>query len=119
MNQPWIAHDHPDRNFDAWMWLDDCEVCLEALRREAEQRPRLIFCLKTSADRVWVTAELLYETISRGDELETLCYVEDDWVREVLVVAGDLPSSVTWRSLTLIEETRAEVAASHGRGGRE
>ena len=111
MKQPWVAHEHPDRKFDAWMWLDDCDVCLEALKREAEERPRLVFCLKTSADRVWVTAELLYETMSRGEAVESLCYVEGDWVREVYVVRGSLPPSVTWRSLTLMEEAQAELTA--------
>lgn len=106
LEEPWIAHDAPDRPFDAWMWLDDCSVCLEALKREAADRPGLVLRLKTSADRVWVTAELLAETLSRGEELESLCYVEGDWVREVSVVGGSLPPGVTWRSLTLVEEAQ-------------
>ena len=66
LEEPWIAHEAPDRPFDTWMWLDDCAVCLDALKREAVDRPGLLFCLKTSADRVWVTAELLCETRERG-----------------------------------------------------
>ncbi|HET9078146.1 MAG TPA: hypothetical protein VFN68_14510 [Acidimicrobiales bacterium] len=108
---PWIAHDAPDRPFDACMWLDDCEVCIEALKREAAERPRLLFCLKTNADRVLVTAERLCEALSRGGTAESLCYVQDDWVREVYVVSGELPPSVQWQSLTLSEEIKAAVAS--------
>ncbi len=109
LEEPWIAHDAPDRAFDAWMWLDDCETCLRSLRREATERPRLLFCLKTSADRVWVTAERLYETLSKGEDVDTLCYVEDDWVREIFVVEGELPPSMSWHSLTVAEEFRAAL----------
>jgi hypothetical protein len=112
LKEPWIAHDAPNRRFDAWMWLDDCQVCLEALKREAEKRPRLVFCLKTSSDRIYVTAELLHETMAKGDPVESLCYVEDDWVRESFVVRGPLPPGVSWWSLTLIEEMRQEMEAS-------
>jgi hypothetical protein len=110
----WVAHESPERPFNAGMWLDDCDICLEALKREADERPRLVFCLKTSADRIWVTAELLYETLSRGEEFESLCYVEDDWVRESYVVSGSLPPSVRWKSLTLTEEIQAALGGGSG-----
>lgn len=108
LEEPWIAHESPGRPFDPWMWLCDCAVCLEALKREAADRPGLVLRLETNADRVWVTAELLYETLSRGETAESLCYVEDDWVREVSVVGGSLPPGVSWRSLTLVEESQGE-----------
>lgn len=101
----WIAHEAPERAFGYGMWLDDCPVCVEALEREAAERPRLLFCLKTNCDRVVVTADLLSETMSRGEAAESLCYVEDDWVREVFVVDGELPRSVRWWSQTAVEES--------------
>ena len=112
--EPWIAHEEPDRPFDVWMWLDDCEVCREALKREADEHPRLVFCLKTGMDRIWVTAEALHETCSQREEIESLCYVEGDWVREVCVVDGSLPPSVSWRSLILTREVRGEVPGRSG-----
>lgn len=102
--QPWIAHDAPDRPFDAWTWLDECAVCARALEREAKLRPRLVFCLKTSADRIHVTADYLHEVVSSGQDLESLCYVPDDWVREVFVVGDSLPARVRWQSLSWQEE---------------
>ncbi len=110
LEEPWIAHEAPDRPFDVWMWLDDCDVCIQALKREAAERPRLLFCLKTNADKVWVTAELLCETLARGEPVESLCYVQGDRVREVYVVGGALPPSVRWRSLTLVEQRQGESA---------
>ena len=107
--EPWVAHEAPDRPFDAWMWLDDCQACVKALAREASDRPRLVFCLKTSADRIHVTAEYLYETMSSGQSVDSLCYVAEDWVREVFVVNGSLPPTVQWRSLTLQEELESSL----------
>ena len=105
IDEPWLACESPDRPFDAWMWLCDCDICLRALQREAADRPRLTFCLKTYADRVYVTAERLCEAMSSGQAAESLCYVEDDWVREVFVVDRELPVGMDWWSLTLAEET--------------
>ena len=113
MNEPWLACQAPERRFDAWMWLDDCEVCLRSLQREAAKRPRLTFCLKTSADRVYVTAARLCEVLSNGQALETLCCVEDDWVCEVFVVRTELPSGMDQWSLTLAEKRSTKRQSSN------
>jgi hypothetical protein len=113
--EPWVAHEAPDRPFDAWMWLDDCKACTQALAREAIDRPRLVFCLKTSADRINVTAEYLHKTLATGESFDSLCYVDDDWVREVFVVNGSLPPTVDWQSLTLHEELEESGPISNGR----
>ena len=55
------------------MWLDDCEACAQALAREASDRPRLVLCRKTSADRIYVTTEYLHEALSSGESLDSLC----------------------------------------------
>ncbi len=105
--EPWVAHEDVARPFDRFTWLDDCGSCLVALKREAAERPRLLLCLKTACDRVCVTAEYLAEILESGHELEELCYVRDDWVREVFVVADDaLWPPARWWSLTLAEEER-------------
>lgn len=57
IQRPWLAHEHPERPFDTWTWLDDCPGCLVALKAEAAARPRRVLCLKTHADRILVTAE--------------------------------------------------------------
>jgi hypothetical protein len=125
---PWVAHEDVERPFDRWSWLDDCATCLVALKREAAARPRRVLCLKTSCDRVCVTAEYLAEVLEAGHEVEELCYVRDDWVREVFVVGDDaLWPPARWWSLTLAEEERASgrrvrlrrlrVRSSDGRAG--
>lgn len=102
---PWIAHEDIDRPFDGWTWIDDCPTCMLALKREAAQRPRLVLCLKTCGDRVYVTADLLNEVVSAEETFESLCYLADDWVREVFVVDdAALSSTMCWRSLTRDEE---------------
>jgi hypothetical protein len=104
--RPWLAHEHPERPFDTWTWLDDCPACLLALRAEAAALPRRVLCLKTHMDRILVTAEYLCETLVAGHPTEHLCYMPDDWVREVFVPArgGRLPPPARWWSLTLWEE---------------
>jgi hypothetical protein len=105
-DEPYLAHDQPDRPFDTMTWLCECGDCLAALRREAVARPRLGLCLKTNSDRVLVTAEYLAETLEAGRGAAYLCYVADDWVREVFVPVGisDLPPPFRWWSLTLHED---------------
>lgn len=112
--EPWVAHDDVERPFDRWTWLDDCASCLVALKREAAQRPRLVLCLKTSFDRVYVTAEYLAEVLQAGHDAEYLCYDPEDWVREIFVTGGGaLWPPARWRSLTLDEENLRV-----GKGGR-
>jgi hypothetical protein len=102
---PWVAHERPDQPFDRWTWIDDCDVCAQALEREAAVNPRRVACLKTSADRIYVTAELLHEVLARGDEFEALCYVADDYVREVFIVGDDaLTPPARWWSLCRHED---------------
>lgn len=103
--EPWVAHEDVNRPFDRWTWLDDCASCLVALKREAAEHPRRVLCLKTHCDRVCVTAEYMAEVLEAGHDLEELCYVRDDWVREVFVVADNaLWPPARWWSLTLAEE---------------
>ncbi|MGQ0804765.1 MAG: hypothetical protein ACT4PI_13000 [Actinomycetota bacterium] len=106
---PWLPHQHPERPFDTWTWLDDCPACLLALQAEAAVRPRRVLCLKTHMDRILVTAEYLSEVLTAGGVSEDLCYDPDDWVREVFVPArgGRLPPSARWWSLTLWEEQQS------------
>lgn len=117
--EPWLAHEDVDRPFDRWTWLDDCAVCLVALKREAAERPRLVLCLKTACDRVCVTAEYLAEVLQSGLEVEALFYVDDDWVRGVFVVADNaLWPPARWWSLTLAEEEQRAGRRSRLRSRR-
>jgi hypothetical protein len=109
--EPWMAGDHPGRPFDTGTWLDDCVECLIALEMEAAARPRTVVCLRTNCDRVLVTASYLAETLASGRTLESLCFVADDWVRDIFVpVNGWLPSGDRWWSLTKWEQEQRPFA---------
>ena len=117
--EPWVAHEDVNRPFDRWTWLDDCATCLVALKREAAERPRLVLCLKTSFDRVCVTAEYLAEVLQAGHDAEYLCYDPEDWVREIFVTGGGaLWPPARWRSLTLDEENLRAGKRSRARTRR-
>jgi hypothetical protein len=117
--EPWVAHEDVECPFDRWTWLDDCATCLVALKREAAERPRRALCLKTYCDRVCVTAEYLTEVLEAGHEVEELCYVADDRVREVFVVADNaLWPPARWWSLRLQEENLRADRRGRPRTGR-
>lgn len=102
--EPWTPHEHPERPFDEWTWLCDCRSCMVALVAEAAHRPRLVLCLKSSCDRVLVTAEYLAATMAGGGSAEDLLHVDGDWVREVFVpVDGRLAPPHRWWSFRLAE----------------
>jgi hypothetical protein len=99
---PWVAHNAPERPFDRCTWLCDCPTCLVALKREVTVRPRGVLCLKTRYDRIYVTAEYLCEVLSAGGDIEELCAVPNDVVREVFVTDDNaLWPPARWRSAAL------------------
>jgi hypothetical protein len=65
-----------------------------------------MLCLKTHMGRILVTGEYLCETLTAARPTEDLCYMPDDWAREVFVPArgGRLPPPARWWSLTRWEE---------------
>jgi hypothetical protein len=113
MSRTWPAHEHPDRPFDEWTWLDNCPRCRGALAREARTRPRLVLCIQTTTDRIYVTAEYLSDVLDAGGDVTALCWSPDDAVRGVFVVPDDrLWPPARWRSLRCEAHERAEGRVS-------
>jgi hypothetical protein len=78
-----------------------------AVRAEAAFSPYTPLCIKTTFDRVIVSAEYLAETLAAGRSLRTLLYVAEDDVREVFVPVGSWRWKATatrWWSLMLHED---------------
>jgi hypothetical protein len=81
----WVAHDRPERPLAYGAWLCDCAGCLRSLEAAAAADPRLPIVLKTSADRIVVSASrALREWHERG-ALEGLLLLSYDYIREVYV----------------------------------
>jgi hypothetical protein len=101
MSRTWLAHEHPDRSFDEWTWLDDCSRCRLALAREAVDRPRLVICVQTTTDRIYVTAEYLHDVVARGGNPTSLSWGDGGRLRGMFVVPDDrLWPPARWRSLS-------------------
>jgi hypothetical protein len=105
----WSAHDHPGRPFDPGVEICSCLDCRAAIANEARLRPRSVICLKTACDRIAVTAEYLDETLHVDDSLDSLLYLEGDWVRSCYVPYPHywLPGRARWWSLTCDEDEEA------------
>lgn len=104
---PWLPHEHPERPFDEGTWICDCGACRLALRAEATYSPHTPLCIKTSFDRVIVSAEYLAETLAADRPIESLLYVAEDRVREIFVPVGSWRWKATttrWWSLMLHED---------------
>lgn len=86
---PWVAHDHPERPFDRFIWLCACRGCALALQVEARHRPWLRLCVKTAAARHVLEAVRFAACLGN---LQQLLSVVGDTVREVYVV-GDVPEA--------------------------
>lgn len=84
----WVAHDRPERALAYGAWLCDCSGCLRSLEVAGAANPRLPIVLKTSADRIVVSASrALREWHERG-ALEGLLLLSYDYIREVFVAEG-------------------------------
>lgn len=80
------------------MCLCECQACVVALRAEVAVRPRTAFVLKTNFDRIVVTAERLLHAIEVDGSIDTLLFMQTDWVREVFVCSGSLPLTEDYQS---------------------
>ena len=100
-DEPWHAHDHPERPLDQWCWLCTCPSCQVALRATATVRPRLALVVGSAADRLVVTAELAASAWARDPTLDRFVHVDGDTIHEVHVAAGapDVPPAYDWGSL--------------------
>jgi hypothetical protein len=81
----WIAHEHPDRPLAYGAWLCDCSGCLRSLEAAAGANPRLPIVLKTSADRIVVSASRALQEWRVSGALEGLLLLSYDYIREVFV----------------------------------
>jgi hypothetical protein len=86
----WVAHERPDRPLARGAWLCDCGVCLRTLAVAAAANPHLSIVIKTSADRIIVSAPRALREWQEGGSLEGLLLLSYDFIREVFV--GDAPT---------------------------
>jgi hypothetical protein len=100
----WVAHEQPERPFDAGVFVCDCDACRLALAATVRVNPRFTLMIRTNCDRVAVTADYLLEVWEREGCIEALLYVEGDWIRDVGAATNELPGRTRWWSLTLHEE---------------
>jgi hypothetical protein len=84
----WVAHDRPDRPLAYGAWLCDCSGCLRALETAATANPHLPIVLKTSADRIIVSASRAVREWHERGALEGLLLLSYDYIREVFVAEG-------------------------------
>lgn len=120
MDRPefWVAHEQPERPFDAGVWVCACDACLMALEATARTNPRFTLMIRTNCDRVAVTADHLLEVWQRDGCIEAVMYVEGDWIRDVGAATRELPGRARWWSLTLDEEAGRHRALRHSAPAR-
>ncbi|MFP5326377.1 MAG: hypothetical protein ACLGHT_02705, partial [Acidimicrobiia bacterium] len=101
----WDVHEEPTRPLDTHALICSCVDCEATLMRTAIERPRFVLGLKTSADRVLVTAEYFAEVYEHDRSLKPLLYERKDYVREIYVpLDGWLPSGARWWSLSMTRD---------------
>lgn len=101
----WDVHEEPSRPLDTHALICSCVDCEATLMRTAIERPRFVLGLKTSADRVLVTAEYFAEVYEHDRSLKPLLYERKDYVREIYVpLDGWLPSGARWWSLSMTRD---------------
>jgi hypothetical protein len=89
LDDMWVAHERPDQPLAYGAWLCDCGACLRSLEVAAAAHPRLPIVLKTSADRIVVSASRALREWQERGALEGLLLLSYDYIREVFV--GDAP----------------------------
>ena len=108
MFEPWSPHDEPGREFDGWVEPCACVDCESAIRAQAERDPAFVVALKTGCDRIHVTIEYLVETMDVDPDLESLLYLDDDYLRCIYVpLQSRLVGKARWWSLTRHEDEEA------------
>jgi hypothetical protein len=89
LEEMWVAHERPDRPLAYGAWLCDCGACYRSLEAAVAASPRLPIVLKTSADRIVVSASRAQREWQERGTLEGLLLLSYDYIREVFV--GDAP----------------------------
>ena len=107
----WAAHDQPERPLEPGAWLCRCDTCLVALRATAVRNPRCPLLVRTSFDRIVITAEYLAEVWRRDPWLDGVLYQPGDFIRDIGVATRELPSPSRWWSRCLAEQVG--VAEAH------
>lgn len=108
MFEPWSPHDEPGRPLDGWVEPCACVDCEAAIRAQAERDPAFVVALKTGCDRIHVTIEYLVATMAVDPDLESLLYIDDDYVRSLYVpIEPRLIGKARWWSLVRHEDEEA------------
>lgn len=100
----WAAHDQPERPLEVGAWLCRCDVCLRALRATAARKPRFPMLVRTSFDRIVITAEYLAEIWQRDPWLDGVLYQPGDFIRDMGAATCQLPATTRWWSRCLAEQ---------------
>ena len=108
MFEPWSPHDEPGRSFDGWVEPCACVDCEAAIRAQAERDPFFVVALKTGCDRIHLTIEYLVETMDVDPDLDSLLYIDDDYLRCIYVpIESRLVGKARWWSLARHEDEQA------------
>lgn len=106
----WAAHDQPERPLEPGVWLCRCDTCLVALRATARRNPRCPLLVRTSFDRIVITAEYLAEIRRRDPWLDGLLYQPGDFIRDIGAALRELPAPARWWSRCLAEQVGVQEA---------
>ena len=97
-----MAHAVPEQPLGPGVRLCRCEACRLALEACARRDPRHTLLVRTSFDRILVTAKYAAEVWDGEGWLDTLLYQPGDWIRDVSsATAGELPTPARWWSRCL------------------
>ena len=103
----------PDRMLDGYVMICSCVTCRAVLVERGRREPRSLMAIKTASDRLLVTSDLLGEVLEAEAPLDTLVYVDGDYVRSLYVpVAAALPPRQRWWSARCAEDDRAAGLAA-------
>lgn len=85
-----------------------CIDCEAAIRAQAKRDPSLVVALKTGGDRIHLTIEHLVEVMDVDLGLESLLYIDDDYLRRIYVpLDSQLKGKARWWSLRRHEDEEA------------
>ncbi|MBV8959345.1 MAG: hypothetical protein JO087_11280 [Actinobacteria bacterium] len=106
----WAAHAQPERPLEPGAWLCRCDTCFAALQATVSRDPRCALLVRTSFDRIVVTAECLAEIWTRDSWLDPVLFHAGDFIRDIGVATGKLPAPARWWSRCLAEQVGARDA---------
>jgi hypothetical protein len=105
-----VAHEHPEQPLGPGVRLCNCKACLFALQASVRRNPRSTLLIRTSFDRIVVTADYLAEVWEGDGWIDGLLYQPGDWIRDVGSATQHLPAPARWWSRCLSEQVGVQQA---------